>query len=160
MHVFTDGSVQVNHGGTEMGQGLYIKVTQVVAEEFGIGIDRVRATATRTDKVPNTTPTAASSGSDLNGMAARRTARTIRRRLAELAARLFQVREADVAFRGGMVRVGAETIPFERLTQLAFTERVSLWSPATTRPPRSLGTATPRAGAPSSTSPGARRARR
>ena len=160
VHVFTDGSVQVNHGGTEMGQGLYIKVTQVVAEEFGIGIDRVRATATRTDKVPNTTPTAASSGSDLNGMAARRTARTIRRRLAELAARLFQVREADVAFRGGMVRVGAETIPFERLTQLAFTERVSLWSPATTRPPRSLGTATPRAGAPSSTSPGARRARR
>ena len=128
VHVFTDGSVQVNHGGTEMGQGLYIKVAQVVAEEFGIGIDRVRITATRTDKVPNTAPTAASSGSDLNGMAARRAARTIRRRLAGLAARLYQVREADVAFRGGMVRVGAETIPFERLAQLAFTERVSLSS--------------------------------
>ena len=128
VNVFTDGSVQVNHGGTEMGQGLYIKVAQVVAEEFGIGIGRVHITATRTDKVPNTAPTAASSGSDLNGMAARRAARTIRRRLAELAARLFQVREADVAFRGGMVRVGAETIPFERLTQLAFTERVSLSS--------------------------------
>ena len=128
VHVFTDGSVQVNHGGTEMGQGLYVKVAQVVAEEFGIGIDRVRATATRTDKVPNTAPTAASSGSDLNGMAARRAARTIRRRLAGLAARLFQVRETDVAFRGGMVRVGTETIPFERLTQLAFTERVSLSS--------------------------------
>ena len=128
VHVFTDGSVQVNHGGTEMGQGLYIKVAQVVAEELGIGIDRVRITATRTDKVPNTTPTAASSGSDLNGMAAQRAARTIRRRLAGLAARLFQVREPDVAFRGGMVRVGAQTIPFERLTQLAFTERVSLSS--------------------------------
>ena len=128
VHVFTDGSVQVNHGGTEMGQGLYIKVAQVVAEEFGLGIDRVRITATRTDKVPNTAPTAASSGSDLNGMAARRAARTICRRLAGLAARLFQVREADVAFGGGMVRVGAQTIPFERLTQLAFTERVSLSS--------------------------------
>ena len=128
VNVFTDGSVQVNHGGTEMGQGLYIKVAQVVAEEFGIGIDRVHVTATRTDKVPNTAPTAASSGSDLNGMAARRAARTIRRRLADLAARLFQVREADVAFRGGMVRVGAETVSFERLTQLAFTERVSLSS--------------------------------
>ena len=128
VNVFTDGSVQVNHGGTEMGQGLYIKVAQVVAEELGIGIGRVHVTATRTDKVPNTAPTAASSGSDLNGMAARRAARTIRRRLAGLAARLFQVREADVAFRGGMVRVGAQTIPFERLTQLAFTERVSLSS--------------------------------
>ena len=128
VNVFTDGSVQVNHGGTEMGQGLYIKVAQVVAEEFGVGIDRVHVTATRTDKVPNTAPTAASSGSDLNGMAARRAARAIRRRLAELAARLFQVREADVAFGGGMVRVGAETVPFERLTQLAFTERVSLSS--------------------------------
>ena len=126
VHVFTDGSVQVNHGGTEMGQGLYIKVAQVVAEELGIGIERVRATATRTDKVPNTAPTAASSGSDLNGMAARRAAGAIRRRLAGLAARLFQVREAEVAFESGTVRVGAETIPFERLTQLAFTERVSL----------------------------------
>ena len=128
VNVFTDGSVQVNHGGTEMGQGLYIKVAQVVAEEFGIGIERVHITATRTDKVPNTAPTAASSGSDLNGMAAQRAARTIRRRLAGLAARLYQVREADVAFGGGMVRVGAQTIPFERLTQLAFTERVSLSS--------------------------------
>ena len=126
VHVFTDGSVQVNHGGTEMGQGLYIKVAQVVAEELGIGIDRVRITATRTDKVPNTAPTAASSGSDLNGMAARRAARTIRRRLAGLAARLFQARAADIAFTGGMVRLGARAIPFGRLTRLAFTERVSL----------------------------------
>ena len=126
VNVFTDGSVQVNHGGTEMGQGLYVKVAQVVAEELGIGIDQVRITATRTDKVPNTAPTAASAGSDLNGMAARRAARTIRRRLAGLAARLFQVREADVVFASGRVRIGAETIPFARIAHLAFTERVSL----------------------------------
>ena len=128
VHVFTDGSVQVNHGGTEMGQGLYVKVAQVVAEEFGIGVDQVRSTATRTDKVPNAPPTAASSGSDLNGMAAREAARTIRRRLAALAARLFQVDRADVAFENGHVRVGAEAISFGQLARLAFTERVSLSS--------------------------------
>ena len=75
VHVYQDGSVHLNHGGTEMGQGLYIKVAQVVAEEFGIGMERVRITATTTAKVPNTSPTAASSGSDLNGMAARIAAR-------------------------------------------------------------------------------------
>ena len=128
VHVFTDGSVQVNHGGTEMGQGLYVKVAQVVAEELGIGVDRVRITATRTDKVPNTGPTAASAGSDLNGMAALRAARTIRRRLAALAARLYQVRESDVAFASGRVRVGSETLCFGELARLAFTERVSLSS--------------------------------
>ena len=128
VHVFTDGSVQVNHGGTEMGQGLYVKVAQVVAEEFGIGVDRVRITAARTDKVPNAPATAASAGSDLNGMAAREAARAIRRRLAALAARLFQVGEAEVAFASGAVRVGAETIPFGELARLAFTERVSLSS--------------------------------
>ena len=128
VHVFTDGSVQVNHGGTEMGQGLYVKVAQVVAEEFGIGVDRVRITATRTDKVPNAPATAASSGTDLNAMAALRAARTIRRRLAALAARMFQVGEADVSFGSGRVRVGAQAISFEDLARLAFTERVSLSS--------------------------------
>src|SRR5262245_44099603 len=77
VHVYTDGSVHVNHGGTEMGQGLYMKVAQVVAEEFGLTTDRVRITATTTDKVPNTSPTAASAGSDLNGMAAKAAAGTI-----------------------------------------------------------------------------------
>ena len=128
VHVFTDGSVQVNHGGTEMGQGLYVKVAQVVAEEFGLAVDEIRLTATRTDKVPNAPPTAASAGSDLNGMAAREAARTIRRRLAALAARLFQVARADVVFEGGQVRVGAETLSFGELARLAFTERVSLSS--------------------------------
>ena len=86
VHVYQDGSVHLNHGGTEMGQGLFQKVAQVVAEEFGIGMDRVRITATVTDKVPNTAPTAASSGSDLNGMAAQIAARQIRDRMAEFAA--------------------------------------------------------------------------
>ena len=128
VHVFTDGSVQVNHGGTEMGQGLHVKVAQVVAEEFGIAVEQVRPTATRTDKVPNAPATAASSGSDLNGMAARDAARTIRRRLAALAARLYQVRDAEVVFQAGRVRIGTETITFEELARLAFTERVSLSS--------------------------------
>ena len=129
VHVFTDGSVQVNHGGTEMGQGLYVKVAQVVAEELGIGADRVRITATRTDKVPNTAAhrRLGRLRSERHGRAPRR-ARTIRGRLAGLAARLYQVREADVVFRSGMVRVGAESVPFERLAGLAFTERVSLSS--------------------------------
>ena len=76
VHVYKDGSVHLNHGGTEMGQGLFVKVAQVVAEEFQIDLDRVKITATTTAKVPNTSPTAASSGSDINGMAARRPRRT------------------------------------------------------------------------------------
>src|SRR5579871_2222987 len=86
VHIYTDGSVHLNHGGTEMGQGLYLKVAQVVAETFGIPLDRVKITATTTEKVPNTSPTAASSGSDLNGKAAQAAARTIRRRMAKVAA--------------------------------------------------------------------------
>ena len=95
VHVYTDGSVQLNHGGTEMGQGLFVKVAQVVAEEFGIPLDRVKITATTTEKVPNTSPTAASSGSDLNGKAAQAAARTIRERIAEVVA--ARVRRVDPA---------------------------------------------------------------
>ena len=160
VHVFTDGSVQVNHGGTEMGQGLYIKVAQVVAEELGVGLDRVRITATRTDKVPNTTPTAASSGSDLNGMAAQRAARTIRRRLAGLAARLYQVREADVAFRGGWCGSARSRFPSSGSRSSRSPNGCRSRPPATTRLPRSPGTATPRAVAPSSTSRAGPRAAR
>src|SRR5207237_1596058 len=79
--VYADGSIQVNHGGTEMGQGLMVKVAQVVADVFGVRLSTVKVTATRTDKVPNTSATAASSGSDLNGMAAQRAAETIKGRL-------------------------------------------------------------------------------
>jgi len=128
VHVYTDGSIQVNHGGTEMGQGLYMKVAQVVAEEFGVDISRVRITATATDKVPNTTPTAASAGSDLNGMAAKDAASRIRQRMAQLAARLWQGDASAVKFSGGMVHVGGREIPFAEVAKRCFLERVQLSS--------------------------------
>lgn len=128
VHVYSDGSVQLNHGGTEMGQGLYIKVAQVVAEEFGIGLDRVKITATTTAKVPNTSPTAASSGTDLNGMAARIAARTIRDRLADFAAETWGVHRDDVVFRSGRVSAGNHAMRFEELTRLAYFARVGLSS--------------------------------
>jgi xanthine dehydrogenase large subunit len=126
VHVYTDGSIQVNHGGTEMGQGLYMKVAQIVAEIFGVDTSRVRITAAATDKVPNTTPTAASSGSDLNGMAARRAAETIRDRMAELAARLYQGDTRQVRFAGGRVQVAGRDIAFGELAKQCFLERVQL----------------------------------
>src|SRR5688500_13389487 len=101
VHVYTDGSVHLNHGGTEMGQGLYIKVAQVVAEEFGIEASAVRITATTTAKVPNTSPTAASSGSDLNGMAARNAAAAIKDRLADFAAKAWKVPRSRIRFERG-----------------------------------------------------------
>ncbi len=98
VHVYSDGSVHLNHGGTEMGQGLYIKVAQVCAEEFGLPLEAVKITATTTAKVPNTAPTAASAGSDLNGMAAREAARTIKARMAEHFATLHQCSVESVSF--------------------------------------------------------------
>ncbi len=105
VHVYRDGSVLVNHGGTEMGQGLHTKVAQVVAHELGIGFDDVRVTATDTHKVANTSATAASTGSDLNGKAAQDAARQIRARLAKVAASLHACDEGDVRFANGMVSV-------------------------------------------------------
>jgi xanthine dehydrogenase large subunit len=128
VHVYTDGSVQVNHGGTEMGQGLYTKVAQVVAEEFGIDFDSVKITATTTDKVPNTTPTAASSGSDLNGMAAKRAAETIKDRMTELAGRLYQAKKSEIRFANNMVQLGEREISFAELASTCFLKRVSLSS--------------------------------
>ena len=90
LHVYTDGSIMINHGGTEMGQGLHTKICQVVARELGLDLDSVRISASRTDKVPNTSPTAASSGADLNGMAARDAASKLRERLFEFAAGHFE----------------------------------------------------------------------
>ncbi|MEE8287584.1 MAG: xanthine dehydrogenase molybdopterin binding subunit, partial [Gammaproteobacteria bacterium] len=128
VHVYTDGSVQVNHGGTEMGQGLYTKVAQVVAEEFGIDFAHVHITATKTDKVPNTTPTAASSGSDLNGMAAKHAAAAIKDRMTELACRLYQTSKSEVRFANNRVQVGEGDISFAELANTCFLERVSLSS--------------------------------
>ncbi len=128
VHVFSDGSVQLNHGGTEMGQGLYIKVAAVVAEEFGIDTSRVKITATTTDKVPNAAPTAASAGSDLNGMAARDAASQIRDRMTDVAARLFQSDRSNVRFADNRVFVGDESISFQDLASKCVLERVSLSS--------------------------------
>lgn len=128
VHVYSDGSVMLNHGGTEMGQGLYVKVAQVVADVFGIGLDRVKITATNTAKVPNTGPTAASSGSDLNGMAAKIAAETIRARMATEAARRLGCSAENVAFSDGFVRGNGQEIAFGALAKACVLERVSLSS--------------------------------
>lgn len=128
IHVYTDGSVQVNHGGTEMGQGLHTKVGQIVAQEFGIDLSDIVVTATRTDKVPNTSPTAASSGTDLNGKAAQNAAKIIKQRLIEFAAEHFGLATASIAFDQGQIILGAEKMTFAEFCQLAYMHRVSLSS--------------------------------
>jgi xanthine dehydrogenase large subunit len=128
VHVYTDGSILVNHGGTEMGQGLHTKVAQVVAHELGVSFDRVRVTATDTHKVVNTSATAASSGSDLNGKAAQDAARQIRERLADFAARRFGGEADAVRFANDEVHAGGQSLPFDALVHLAYEDRVQLWS--------------------------------
>ena len=128
VHVYTDGSVLVNHGGTEMGQGLNTKVAQVVAQELGLGMDRVRSTATDTSKVANTSATAASTGSDLNCKAAQAAARKIRDRLSDCFAQHHACASEAVVFAEGMVRGGGQEMRFEVLAALAYTKRVQLWS--------------------------------
>jgi len=136
VHVYKDGSVQLNHGGTEMGQGLYIKVAQVVAAEFGIDIGRVRITAADTSKVPNASATAASSGSDINGKAAQAAARRIRNRLAEFVAERYGVAEDAVRFVDDEVVAGDTRIPFARLAHEAWFARVSLSATGFYRTPK------------------------
>jgi len=126
VHVYADGSVHLNHGGTEMGQGLFTKVSQVVAEEFQIDVTRVKITATTTEKVPNTSATAASSGSDLNGMAALDAARKIKARLTEFAAEKYGCSKDRISFRAGTVRIENKEISFDQLIGEAYLGRVSL----------------------------------
>jgi xanthine dehydrogenase large subunit len=126
VHVYKDGTVLLNHGGTEMGQGLFIKVQQVVAHELGVPLDAVRVSASDTSKVPNASPTAASSGSDINGMAARAAAQTLRERLAGVAARKFACAATDVSFAGGVVRAGEHRIAFADLVDAAYHARIPL----------------------------------
>lgn len=128
VHVYQDGSIHLNHGGTEMGQGLFQKVAQVVAQVFGVDTALVKITATDTAKVPNTSATAASSGSDLNGMAAQAAAETIRTRLATFIAEKHQADPAQVRFADGMVHVAGETYDFARVVMWAYQARVSLSS--------------------------------
>ena len=128
VHVYQDGSIHLNHGGTEMGQGLNRKVAQVAAAGFGVGSDQVAVTATDTGKVPNTSATAASSGSDLNGMAAKAACDTIRARMAEFLAREHQADPASVRFEGGRVLVGGADMAFAEAAARCYQGRISLSS--------------------------------
>ncbi|AYR19763.1 xanthine dehydrogenase molybdopterin binding subunit [Alcaligenes faecalis] len=128
VHVYRDGTVLVNHGGTEMGQGLNTKVAQVVAHELGLNLEHIRVTATDTTKVANTSATAASTGTDLNGKAAQDAAYQIRQRLTTVAAQLFSVEESNVKFERGQVQIGDQTMPFFQLVEHAYQARVQLWS--------------------------------
>ena len=126
VHVYTDGSVVLNHGGTEMGQGLFVKVAQVVAEVFAIDLDHIRVSATSTAKVPNTSPTAASSGSDLNGMAALNACQQIKARMTEVAADHFAVPTDEIVFDSNRIYAGNRSLSFAELAALSWEKRVSL----------------------------------
>ncbi len=124
--IYTDGTVQLNHGGTEMGQGLNTKVAQIVAEVLQIDIDQIQITATDTGKVPNTSPTAASSGTDLNGKAAQNAAETLRNRLTEMLCKLHQCAAEEVSFSNGIVRVKEKHFTFPDVAQMAWLNQVPL----------------------------------
>jgi xanthine dehydrogenase large subunit len=128
VHVYTDGSVLVNHSATEMGQGVNTKVRQVVAQELGISLNHVRSSATDTDKVANTSATAASTGSDMNGKAAQQAAQRIRERLTVVAADRLHVPEADIVFAGDRAHAGDKSISFVEVVAAAYVERVQLWA--------------------------------
>ena len=130
VHIYTDGSIQVNHGGTEMGQGLHTKIGQIAANEFGLDLDMIEVTATRTDKVPNTSPTAASSGTDINGKAVQNACITLKTRLAKRYAESLGLGERvdEVVFTDQHVVLGKHSITFPELVQQAYFARVSLSS--------------------------------
>jgi xanthine dehydrogenase large subunit len=127
VHVYNDGSVQLNHGGTEMGQGLYTKVAQIVADEFQIDLSHIKVTATATSKVPNTSATAASSGTDLNGMAAADAARQIKARLVDFACEKYGINDKSaIVFDANQVRVGDKVFGFADFIKQAYMARVQL----------------------------------
>ena len=136
LHIYTDGTLLLNHGGTEMGQGLFVKVAQVVAEELQVDIDRIRITASDTSKVPNASPTAASSGSDMNGKAAQDAARKLKARLTEFASTHFAVPPETIVFRANEVRAGDKSLSFNELVKLAYFARVSLSATGFYRTPK------------------------
>ncbi len=127
VHIYTDGSVQLNHGGTEMGQGLHTKIAQIVADEFQIDLRHIKVTATNTSKVPNTSATAASSGSDLNGMAATDAARQIKARLVAFACEKYGVNDPSlIVFERNHVRIGEREFTFPDFVRDAYMARVQL----------------------------------
>ncbi|WP_299878052.1 xanthine dehydrogenase molybdopterin binding subunit [uncultured Sulfitobacter sp.] len=124
VHVYQDGSVHLNHGGTEMGQGLFQKVAQIAADRFGVPVEAIKITATDTGKVPNTSATAASSGTDLNGMAVQIACDEIRERITAHLGERYQTR--DITFAEGKVQVGGEVLSFAEAAQSAYENRISL----------------------------------
>ena len=136
LHIYRDGSVHLNHGGTEMGQGLFVKVAQVVSHALALPVDSIKVSATRTDKVPNTSATAASSGADLNAMAALNAANTLKRRLISFAAHHFDVDAQSVQFADGAVIAGDQQLPFAELVELAYLARVQLSATGFYRTPK------------------------
>ncbi|AXT29210.1 xanthine dehydrogenase molybdopterin binding subunit (plasmid) [Ruegeria sp. AD91A] len=126
VHVYNDGSIHLNHGGTEMGQGLNTKVAQVVAEAFQVDFNRIKITKTTTEKVPNTSATAASSGTDLNGMAALNAVEQIKERLVKFAAENWKVAPEEVAFHANQVHIGQDVLAFDSFIKQAYLARVQL----------------------------------
>ena len=136
VHVYTDGSVQVNHGGTEMGQGLHTKVAQIVADELGVRLHRVLVTASDTSKVPNASATAASSGTDLNGRAAQFAARHVRDNLAAYVCGLDGCGAGAIQFAGGQVISPKKVRAFDDVVKEAYANRIQLWSDGFYRTPK------------------------
>jgi xanthine dehydrogenase large subunit len=136
VNVYTDGSVQVNHGGTEMGQGLNTKVAQIVAGELGLTLDKIRVTATDTSKIPNASATAASSGFDLNGRAAQFAARQIKTNLAAFVSGLDQCGAGAVSFENSKIITPKSQRPFKEVVELAYANRIQLWSDGFYRTPK------------------------
>ncbi len=136
VHVYADGSVLVNHGGTEMGQGLHTKVAQIVADELGVPFDWVLLTASDTARVPNASATAASSGTDLNGRAAQFAARQVRENLAAFVAGLQGCGAGEVRFAGGKIHAAGSTRDFREVVKAAYANRIQLWSDGFYRTPK------------------------
>jgi xanthine dehydrogenase large subunit len=136
VHVYTDGSVQVNHGGTEMGQGLHTKIAQIVADELGVPFHKVLATASDTSKIPNASATAASAGTDLNGRAAQFAARHVRDNLAAFVCGLDACGAGAIKFKGGQVFSPKATRSFEEVVGMAYANRIQLWSDGFYRTPK------------------------
>ena len=136
VHVYTDGSVQVNHGGTEMGQGLHTKVAQIVADELGVPFARVLCTASDTSKIPNASATAASAGTDLNGRAAQFAARHVRDNLAQFVSGLDNCGAGAVRFAGGQIHSPTTTRSFDDVVKAAYANRIQLWSDGFYRTPK------------------------
>ncbi len=136
VHVYLDGSVQVNHGGTEMGQGLNTKVCQIVADELGVSFEAVMATASDTGKIPNASATAASAGTDLNARAAQYAARNVRDNLAQFVSGLDNCGAGAVRFEGGRITTPNNARLFGDVVKLAYANRIQLWSDGFYRTPK------------------------